>query len=145
MQSDLSVHIDDGQVTAASDSELVYVLVAKNEGIETVSAARLRTTFPQTLLSNVRWTCSSHALAECPTPAGQGEIDLLVDLPPGAELSYSVWATLIIELDGEVIARAMFVPPHGTAEQFPVDNVAYDRTAAPTRQLFGDGFDSTAR
>lgn len=115
-----------------------YTLVASNAGPTAVSGARVLDSFPASLVAPA-WTCTPGAGSSCGAPAGNGNIDLLVNLPVGGSVTLLAQALVAPATTGALVNSASVVPPAGVTESNPANNLA-TATIAPG-VLFSDGFE----
>ncbi|MFJ2740438.1 DUF11 domain-containing protein [Streptomyces sp. NPDC087440] len=72
---------------------LTYTVKVTNSGPGAANGARVKDELP-TALKDFTWTCAPTGGGVCTTPAGTGNIDAAVDLPPGAEAAFTVTGTV---------------------------------------------------
>ena len=109
-----------------------------NHGTGTVVDARVRDT-PDAEFGAATWTCSGQGGGACPTPAaGNGAIDALVTLPPGAGVRFLLTTSVAPLPELPVSNTATIDVPNSVADPVPANNTATDGPDA--RVLFYDGF-----
>ena len=85
--ADLSITKSDGSATSTPGGSVTYAIVASNAGPSAVAGATVTDNFGADF-ENCTWTCSGSGGASCPT-SGSGNINALVDLPAGSNVSFS--------------------------------------------------------
>ena len=94
IQADLSISNDNGVHFIRGGSRADWLIEVSNlSGGNGVTGARVQTTLPAQL-TGVTWTCSAQGGANCPAAGGSGALDVSVDLPAGARLSFLLGATV---------------------------------------------------
>jgi uncharacterized repeat protein (TIGR01451 family) len=133
----LSVTIDDGTTFVAGGGAVQYTIVVANAGPAPAAGARVADPVPANL-SGVTWTCVASAGAAC-SAQGSGDIDDIVDLPPGAVLTYVMIGTVATDPEIPLANTANVHAPAGTTDTNPLDDSASD---VDTVGVFADGFDT---
>ena len=87
-----------------------YVLVAGNAGPSTARGVRVLDPLPPDLLG-ATWTCTVPAGSACAPATGAGDVDVVVDLLPGANATITVDATLDQAAAGTLSNAASLVVP----------------------------------
>ena len=87
-----------------------YVLVAGNAGPSTARGVRVLDPLPPDLLG-ATWTCTAPAGSACAPATGTGDVDVVVDLLPGANATITVDATLDQAAAGTLSNAATLVVP----------------------------------
>jgi uncharacterized repeat protein (TIGR01451 family) len=96
-----------------------------NVGPSDVANARVQDVLPAAL-AGFGWTCTATAPASCGTPSGVGNIDVLVSLPAGSHVSFSVTGTVPAGTTGTLLNSATVNPPAGTTDPVPGNNTGTD-------------------
>lgn len=90
--TDLSITKTDGVSTYTPGQSVTYTITVTNAGPSTATAARVQDTLPS-IITNASWTAAITAgTAAIANASGTGSIDELVDLGPGATVTYTVTA-----------------------------------------------------
>ncbi len=132
--ADLSITKTDGVVTEVPGTAVAYTIVATNGGPSAVSAATIADTMPAAL-TGVTWTCAGASGGTCPA-SGSGNINVSVDLPVGASVTFTVSATISTSATGTLVNTATIAPPAGVTDPTPANNSATDTdTLNPTADL----------
>ena len=87
-----------------------YVLVAGNAGPSTARGVRVLDPLPPDLLG-ATWTCTAPAGSACAPATGTGDVDVVLDLLPGANATITVDATLDPAAAGTLSNAATLVVP----------------------------------
>jgi uncharacterized repeat protein (TIGR01451 family) len=132
----LSITIDDGTTFAAGGAAVEYTIVVANAGPASANGARVEDAVPANL-AGAAWTCVASGGASC-TAQGSGGIDDLVDIPPGATLTYAMTGTVAADPELPLANTASVHAPAGTTDTNPLDDTATD---VDTVGVFADGFD----
>ena len=137
--ADVGVTLDDGVLDAFPGYGVTYTMVVTNHGTGTVPGEAVATTL-STQLTNIEWTCTASAGATCAS-TGSGDVDDLVDLPPGATLTYTIDALVPVGASGVLESAANVTPPPGYSDPNSTDNAASDIDTISDDRIFADGFD----
>jgi hypothetical protein len=140
---DLAVALTDF-VTQVSPGGLVeYRIDVGNIGPLAVIGSRLQA--PATAgLSEVLWACTPLQPAVCPTAAGSGGIDQLLDLPVNGGLRYVLSAQVDATVgNGSTITQTASIDaPAGSIESQVADNMASDVDTVVVDAVFANGFEN---
>jgi len=110
-----------------------YTLVVRNNGPEAVQGAAVIDGVPATL-TEVTWLCRASPGSHCPAPAsGTGPIAVRVDLLREGLLLFRINATVAATASGTLRNVAAVLPPPGTRDPTPGNNVAIDTDTVTTR------------
>lgn len=140
--ADVAVMVDDGVVEVEPGAAVDYLVELRNVGPDAAPGTLLTSAF-DVIVSDTAWTCAPVGAAACPTPSGSGDLDLVVDLPPGSGLDIVVGATLPMGMPSSV-ALAVESTVDGASPNFvhdpnPANNVDADVNVTPG--VFRDGFE----
>lgn len=135
--ADLSVAIEDGTAFVGGGDAAGYLVTVRNAGPDAVSGAHVQVALSSNLV-DATWTCIASAGASC-AAQGSGEIHDTVDLPVGANVTYTLTATALADPEQPVEADATVAPPSGTVDFDPANDSASDVDAVG---IFADGFDT---
>ncbi len=121
----------------------IYEITVKNVGPSTVTAANIIDTIPSGM-SGTTWTCAvtpdvSTSAGQpftngCLMPKGSGDVNDSIDLGVGAVATVIVTGTIdpsyrAVATGGKMLNTATAIPPSGTTDPSPLNNVGLDRTA----------------
>jgi uncharacterized repeat protein (TIGR01451 family) len=137
--TDLSISKSNGQTGMVIGSTVTYTIQAANAGPLAVVDATLVDTLPLAL-TGASWTCSASGTV-CPSGAGSGNINELVDLPVGATITYLVTATVAFSVGDVITNTATITAPPSPPESDPANNTASDADLVLSTILFADGFE----
>jgi uncharacterized repeat protein (TIGR01451 family) len=135
--TDLSVAIEDDTAFVAGGDPIAYRVTVRNNGPENASGARVRVTLSANLI-DAAWTCDAGAGASC-TAGGNGEIDDLAGIPPGAAVIYTLTASTVALPEFPAGLDATVTAPSGLTDLNPLNDSASD---VDTVGIFADGFDT---
>lgn len=146
VNSNLSISVDDGDVSATPGLEQAYTVVVRNNGFINANNVRVQTALP--VLQNdrdpgfigdsVRWQCRATPGACCvssgsvcgvdaPTPeVASAGIDQGVDLPPQGSVTFTLRGRIDPSALGSLVVDAALTPPAGVGDPDPLDNSARD-------------------
>jgi len=82
---DLSTNMNDGESGYFSGHTYAYQIIAQNNGMNEITGANLVDNFASGL-TNIQWSCTAPSGASCTPTSGSGNIQVLLDIPPGAEI-----------------------------------------------------------
>ncbi len=122
--ADLWVTKDDKVAVALPGQPLTYVITVGNNGPNDAAGALVTDIFPSELL-DVSWTCAATGGASCPG-SGTGQLNELVDLPPGSTVTFTVGSTVDPDASGTLDNTATVDMPPGMIETDTADNSATD-------------------
>lgn len=105
----------------SAGSPVAYTIVVTNAGSDAVTGARVTDDFPPEL-GAVDWTCVPSAGAVC-TPAGSGDIDDFVTLPPGGTVTYTT-SSIAPLVPAIIVNSADVAPPDNTSDPVIDNNAA---------------------
>lgn len=147
--ADLVVLKSDGRTAVTSGDAVTYTILVSNTGPSDAPSATVTDTLPAALLG-ATWTCSASPGASC-TAAGAGDVNVVVSLPAGSTVTYTVQATVDAHFDGPLSnAASVAVTPAGldpnapnntwtdTTEVFAGTNLSITKTDGRTRAMPGD-------
>ncbi|HJT96916.1 MAG TPA: cadherin-like domain-containing protein, partial [Rhodanobacteraceae bacterium] len=134
--TDLAVTIDDGVTFVGVGDTLDYVIVVSNNGPDHAAGARVKDLLPENLI-DASWTCTAGTGAAC-SPGGSGDIDETIDLAPGANVVFTLTATLAQSPEAPLENSVSVTAPSGMTDLNPLDDSATD---IDVTGIFSDGFD----
>ncbi len=128
--ADLAVSKSDGQSSVAPGASTTYTIIVGNNGPDAVSGAQLEDIQPAGVTFS-NWSCSvTTGTGACGTVSGSGNIDILVDLLPGAELTLTVEADYADPMPSASVVNTVSISvPAGTVDPNPGNNEATDVNA----------------
>ena len=91
-------------------SEVTCVVTLSNPGPDGVFGVAVTDDFPDSSLIDVTWTCAGSGGATC-AASGIGDIEDLVDLPPGGAATYTATGTVEPWASHEICNTACLEPP----------------------------------
>jgi len=139
--ADLGISIDDGRDFVALGAVVAYDIEATNHGPNDALGARVVDFVPASL-ADALWTCTAIAGGTCGESQGEGDIDLLVDLPVGAGVRLVLTAVAVGDEFDEITHSVVISGPADTFDAQPANDGATD---VDTVVLFRDGFENEAR
>ncbi len=127
VSADLSITKTDGVASVVAGGSLTYTIVASNAGPSNASGSTVADTFPASLTCT--WTCAGSG-GTC-TAAGSGNINDSVNLPVGANVTYTASCTVAPgTANGTVISNTATVAvPAGASDPATGNNSATDTTS----------------
>ncbi len=129
-QTDLVVTKVSSPNPYVAGSTLTYTVTITNNGPEDVAGAIVRDSLPSAI-SGFTWTCWASGGGTCLTANGTGDIDTLVNLPSGAQSTFTVTGTVPLGTLGRLVNTASVTPPPGTSDPLPNNNSASNSTLLP--------------
>jgi uncharacterized repeat protein (TIGR01451 family) len=117
--ANLAIQKTSGTPVVPPMGQVTYTIVVSNSGPDAVTGATVTDDFPATL-TNVNWTCAPSAGSTC-TAAGMGDINDVVTLPSGGNITYTVTATAPAA-PGAVSNTATVTPPLNANDPAPANN-----------------------
>ncbi|HEV7765256.1 MAG TPA: hypothetical protein VGQ76_09660 [Thermoanaerobaculia bacterium] len=117
--ANLSIVKTAGSPEVVSGGAVSYTIVVSNSGPETVIGATVTDDF-DAALTNVSWTCSASPGASC-SANGVGDLEDLVTLPAGGNVTYTITATAPVAPTA-ISNTATVTPPDNTNDPTPADN-----------------------
>lgn len=129
---DLSITVDDGEDLVDQSQEIIYTIVASNNGSSDVTDALVVDNFPAKL-NAVTWQCTGVGGATCES-SGIGDIVELVDLPAGSSVTFTATATISSTARGTIENTATIEGPPGFTDTTPGDNSATDIDTLPINE-----------
>ena len=141
-QADLSITNDDGTPVYVPGDMLVYTITAHNHGPSHAPDSRILDLFPD-LLTSCLWECTAGGGSFCTPGPELGDIDQLVDLPVGGEVTFIAACEVQAEASDEpLINVASIATDASVLELEPTDNTAVDIDESSAVTIFFDGFES---
>lgn len=136
-RADLAVGIDNGQAFIPGGGQTAYLIEVLNDSAHSVSGVRVRSSFAAAV-EVASWVCSAPAGSSCPA-SGSGDIDVLVDLAPGATLSFLLSASVAATPELPVSGTVTLTVPGNLVDPVMGNNSATDGPDAVG--VFADGFE----
>lgn len=137
--ADLQISKSNGTSGVIAGKDTVYTIQVGNGGPLAVTGARVVDLLPIGL-SNPQWTCSAVGTS-CPTAGSSGNIDVLVNLPLNAVITFEVVAQVSGTLGANISNTATVTPPAGMPELDSSDNSATDTDVIVPVGIFYNGFE----
>ncbi|MBK7539587.1 MAG: Ig-like domain-containing protein [Myxococcales bacterium] len=130
--ADLGITISDGVAALGWGQPTTYAIDVTNSGPLAASAVTVTDVMPAQL-TGVTWTCTASGGGAC-TASGSGSInDAAASLPVGAQLHYTVAATVIAGSgSGQVVNTATVAVGGGVSDPDSTNNTALDTNAIGT-------------
>jgi uncharacterized repeat protein (TIGR01451 family) len=114
--TDLSITKTDGVSTYTPGQSVTYTITVTNAGPSTATAARVQDTLPS-IITSASWTAAITAgTAAIAKTSGTGSIDELVDLGPGATVTYTVTAITSSIATTNLVNTATITGSDGTTD-----------------------------
>lgn len=135
--ADLSIDKVSGSFFTPPGGDVGYTITVSNAGPSDVTQAAVIDT-PPARLGNVSWNCMPSGNADC-NPSGTVEIDELVNLPEGANVTFRINAELTDTLNDPITNTVTVSSPAGVLELDSTNNSDSDTDVVG---LFADGFES---
>ncbi len=137
--ADLTITKTDGTATFEPGGTTTYTIVASNVGPSDAPGATVVDTFPASL-TTCNWTCAGNGGGTC-TAAGAGNINDAVNLPAGANVTYTALCSIAQGTPEPLVNTAMINAPPTIPDPTPANNSATDTNALavaiPTLDLLG--------
>jgi uncharacterized repeat protein (TIGR01451 family) len=108
--------------------QVIYTVVVSNAGPSTINGASVTDNLPTGITSDT-WTATASNGASVTTASGSGNIANTVNLAPGANVTYSITATVDPNATGPIANTASVAPPSGTIDPNSANNSATDTLA----------------
>lgn len=134
--ADLTLSKSDGVSEAVPGQNLTYTLVAGNPvGPSHALGARLSDQVSPLL--DCSWTCSATGNGQCGSNTGGGDLEVDIDLPVGAVVTWQGHCDILPEATGTLSNTAVLHPPQGVLDLDPGNNTASDTDTllVPTADL----------
>ncbi len=122
-QADLSITKTSTPNLYVAGSPLTYTIVVTNLGPSDATGARVQDALPAAV-SAFTWTCSSGGAGTCLRASGTGDIDVLVNLPSGTQVTFSVTGIVPAGTTGPLVNTATVAPPSGLTDPVTGNNSA---------------------
>ncbi|HXU34190.1 MAG TPA: DUF11 domain-containing protein [Thermoanaerobaculia bacterium] len=136
--ADLTITKTDGTSTFTPGGTTTYTIVASNVGPSDAPGAMVVDTFPAGLTCN--WTCAGSGGGTC-TAAGAGNINDGVNLPAGANVTYTALCSIALGTPEPLVNTATINAPPTIPDPTPANNSASDSNALavviPTLDVLG--------
>ncbi|MBJ7470736.1 MAG: hypothetical protein JHD16_05515, partial [Solirubrobacteraceae bacterium] len=127
---DLRTTLTDGEAFAPREDARTWTAVVSNEGLNATAAQSVVATTGGNALTDVSWTCTPSAGADCGVDdSGTGLLNeaAVPALPPGESLTYEITGTPATGTDRAEL-RVTATPTGETGDMTPADNAATDLT-----------------
>lgn len=119
-QADLRITKVADQTEVLPGDDLNYTITVTNLGPNAVSGAQIKDPSWPSQLTNLGWTCAG---TECESPSGT-TLDETVNLPVGAQVTYSWKAKVKTDASGLIENTATVTPPTGVTDPTTSNNSA---------------------
>ena len=130
--ADLTMVKTDSLLSTVPGAPVQYILVVRNNGPDDVQGAAVIDPVPAAL-TDVTWLCRASPGSRCPEPAsGTGRIAVRVDLLSGGIALFRINATVAATASGTLRNVAAVLPPPGTLDPTPGNNVGIDTGTVTT-------------
>ena len=124
LSADLQVTKTDGAATYLPGGTVVYTITVANAGPTDATGAQVTDTLsPQ--VSSATWTASYSGGGTGPA-SGSGSINVLVDLPSGASVTFTLTAQIAGNATGDLVNTAAAAPPAGVVDPVSANDSATD-------------------
>lgn len=145
-KADLEIAKDASRATAMVGDDVVFSIVVSNIGPNDVTGASVIDIPPATLV-DVEWACipppvSSVTCPDAPHDAGQGAMNVLVDLPADEYLRYDLSGTLQGVIGAQIQNTASVAVPDGVADPDGDNNSSTASVLIVPEGIFADGFEA---
>jgi len=107
---------------AVAGRPITYTVAARNLGPSDASGAVLSDTLPAAL-QNPAWACVASGMT-CPSASGTGDLDVVLDMPEGGVVTYTITGVVSPLAAGSLSNTAWVTAPAGLPERDPADNTA---------------------
>jgi uncharacterized repeat protein (TIGR01451 family) len=131
LMADLTITKDDGLRTANPGDPISYIIEVGNTGPEEANGAAVVDNFP-TGLVDISWIAAVSNGASSTQGSGVSDINDLVYLPTGSNITYIVSATIDLTEFGVLSNTATIMPPEGITDPVLKNNSATDTTVLLT-------------
>ncbi|WP_436045571.1 DUF6923 family protein [Pseudoxanthomonas sp. LjRoot143] len=129
--ADLAITKTDGATTYTPGTNVVYTIVASNNGPFGAQNARVQDALPSGI-TTASWTCTAANGAACRTASGTGAIDTRVDLPVGGTATFALTMAVPTNFTGSLVNTATVTPDVGNSDPVPGNNSATDTNGVRT-------------
>lgn len=136
-RADLEVSMTADVFSLQELAEITYTIVVSNHGPDSVTGASLSDLLPLELI-NASWNCSASPGEACMSNSGMGDIQELVDLNAGGQLTYTLTATADAVEGMVVINFVEIMGPESPTDTNGDNNYAVVETPVG---LFSDGLE----
>jgi uncharacterized repeat protein (TIGR01451 family) len=123
--ADLSLVKSSGSNGVAPGSQVIYTIIATNNGPSRAPATRIEDALPSEL-SGATWTCVTSSSAPCSSASGTGSPNVTADLDAGATMTVTITATVDSAATGQIVNTATVATGPGVLDPDPSDNDASD-------------------
>jgi len=123
--ADLSIFVDSGAASAVPGASMTYTIRVRNNGPSNVTNAQVLDTFPDALI-NISWSCTATSASYCRGSNGFSNLNMLVDLLVGGEITFIVSGSVSPGSSGSITNSASVSAPSGFVESNSTNNVATD-------------------
>ncbi len=127
--------------SATSNGTIQFTVTASNAGPNTATGASLLDTLPPEV-ATASWSCVASGGASCPTGPFTGNLNVLVNLPSGSQVAFTMAGTLTQAAGSQTINTAQVVASSANNDSNPANNIAQVTVPIPEQVLFADGFES---
>jgi uncharacterized repeat protein (TIGR01451 family) len=124
--ADLAITKTDGNPTYTPGTDVVYTIVARNNGPFGAQGATVSDPLPVGI-TTANWTCAATSGGSvCRTPSGSGAINTLLDLPVGAVATFTLTMAVPAAFTGDLVNTATIAVGPGNTDPVPGNNSATD-------------------
>ncbi len=121
--TDLALTMSDAAGSDTPGDSVTYTIVVTNNGPNPATGATVTDAFSGQF-SSESWTCTG---AACPAASGSGSLSaVLLTLAPGAQVTFTVTATVATDATGTLSNTATVAAPAGVVDPNPANNTATD-------------------
>ena len=123
-EADLSITKTDGVTQATPGGGVTYIITVGNAGPSAVNGATVSDPFPAVL--TCQWSCTADPGASCTAGPVSGAIADSVDLPVGANVTYTAVCAIAAGASGGLSNTASVSAPDGVTDPVGANNTATD-------------------
>jgi len=126
--ADLSITKTDGGVLSIPGTNVIYTIIATNNGPTDATTATITDVFLSSSFSNIIWQCVGAGGAVCNGATGTGDIIAIVYLPAGGLVTFTVTGTIYSSKLG-ALSNTASVFSNNVTDTFSANNFAMDVNA----------------
>ncbi len=140
---DLAVMVDNNRATLRDGEMVDYTIVVSNNVAAQVNAdSAVIDVMPPVELTGVSWTCVPGSDAACGNLMGMTQINEIIDVGFGGDVTYTLSATVSgVEDQDTVVLSGTATAPKGINETNITDNTGVDSDPIVGPDMFEDGFE----
>lgn len=140
--ADLAIAKTSAASTYVAGGPATYTIAVTNLGPNAAMGASVTDTFPSSEVG-VTWSCAATGGAACPVPpTGSGNINALVNVPPGGVVTFSASALVSVGTTGPIVNSAGVFPPAGTTDPVSSNNLSAVTLNLQLDPVFANGFEN---